>query len=173
VKTILNLLLLLMLTGCSFWGQPMEQRPADFQVVYEWREGSLPPPYHYEYTIRFLPDGAAEMTLTPDYPSEGVPVWTESFTLTPDALDELYAVLVKQKLFTRSWQEEDDPPVGGSVEWITVTANGSQVRLPAFVIPDQQKAVWLIYAAVNELVPAEVRQRLEDLRQEYMLENGG
>ena len=63
--------------------------------------------------------------------------------------------------------------MGGSVEWITVTANGSEVRLPAVVITDQQKAAWLIYAAVNELVPAEVRQRLEDLRQEYMLENGG
>ena len=23
-------------------------RPADFTVTYDWREGSLPPPYHYE-----------------------------------------------------------------------------------------------------------------------------
>src|SRR5690554_3169233 len=53
--------------------------PADFQIEYEWHEGSLPPPYHYEYTIRIGPGAQGEIVFLPDYPSDDTPVWTEPF----------------------------------------------------------------------------------------------
>ena len=36
---------------------PANVPPADFALRYEFREGSLPPPAHYEYSIRIGPGG--------------------------------------------------------------------------------------------------------------------
>ncbi|HUT36408.1 MAG TPA: hypothetical protein VNE39_23175 [Planctomycetota bacterium] len=54
-----------------------EGRPADFGFRYDWREGSLPPPYHYEYTISVSPEGEGTIVFRPDYPEHDVPAWEE------------------------------------------------------------------------------------------------
>ena len=45
-----------------------EAVPADFHLVYNWAEGSLPPPYHYAYVIEVEADGAGVIRMTADYP---------------------------------------------------------------------------------------------------------
>ena len=63
-------LLLLIAAGCTTvtpTPNSLDTRPADFNVIYEWQEGSLPPPYHYEYTITIKADGQGQIVMIPDY----------------------------------------------------------------------------------------------------------
>src|SRR5437868_3467532 len=96
-------------------GKPKPQLPPrDFSVDYEWRAGTMPPPYHYEYSVHIGPGTKGEMILVPDYPGDKVPVWTEAFTLKPEAVTKLYQLMVKRSVFTRTWHEQTRPPIGGS-----------------------------------------------------------
>jgi hypothetical protein len=173
----IRLTLLLTLTlACSVFTPeptPMDTRPADFSVRYDWYEGSLPPPYHYEYSISVDSSGAGVVEMVPDYPSEDVPVFTETFTVEPAALEALFDQLVEHGAFTVQWREEDDPPVGGSYASTTLTANGETIEIPGFVVPDQAAAQSDIADAVTALVPQAIWDELEAQRQQYVEANGG
>ena len=87
---------LLVLTGCSIMiseSDVQNIRPNNFSVLYEWQEVSLPPPHHYEYRINLHSSGQGEVLMTPNYPSAEVPMWTESLTIHPDAVDQLYRLI--------------------------------------------------------------------------------
>jgi hypothetical protein len=49
------------------------------EIRYRWQEGSCPPPYHYDYTIRVGPGLHGEIKYRPDYGFNDPPVWNESF----------------------------------------------------------------------------------------------
>ena len=151
----------------------MPTRPPDFGLRYDWYEGSLPPPYHYEDSIAVTPDGTGTVTMTPDYPGPDVPVWTENFALDTTALDALYDQLLAQGAFTTQWREEDDPPVGGSHFTMDITANGQTVTIPHFVVASQAAAQGDISDTIVAVVPQAVWDTLEAQRQQYVEENGG
>src|SRR5262245_35527834 len=58
----LMLSLAILLAGCGPSSLP-DTRPEDFQVTCEWSEGSLPPPFHYEYTITITSIGAGTVAM--------------------------------------------------------------------------------------------------------------
>ena len=146
-------------------------RPDDFRVEYEWHEGSLPPPYHYEYTVVFTPSGRSEIVVVPDYPSANVPTWSESFEVGERDLDALHRLMVKNGLFSRKWRRSDAVPVGGSRQTLVVTAQGKQIRVDDPLVPEQQAPAQAIHSAVRELVPKEIWERLQTRRQRYMQEH--
>lgn len=150
----------------------MNTRPDDFAILYEWQEGSLPPPYHYEYTVAIQPDGQGQVVIIPDYPSEDVPTWTEAFTVPPTELDRLYQLMVDKALFAQKWRSQEAPPVGGSSESMTVTAHGVQIVIPVYVIPAQADAAAEMFSAVTGLVPQAVWEKLNAQREEYVKEHG-
>lgn len=135
MKRLANLLLTLLAVSCigcvSFHLSSNEQnaRPDDFGVEYEWREGSLPPPYHYEYTIIIKPSNRGEIVLTPDHPSNTVPKWTEFFKVEEQGLNDLYRVMVENGLFTRKWRQLNVVPVGGSNQMLVVTVQGKRFKV--------------------------------------------
>lgn len=145
--------------------------PADLSLRYDWREGSLPPPYHYEYTITLAADGAGAMTMVPDYPGPGVPVWEEPFTAAPEEVAALYGLMLDQGLLSERWRELDQPPVGGSSASLEVTAGGRTVRIPAFPAEGQQGRAAAIFAAVEAVVPPAIRDDLEARRAAYEAAN--
>ena len=98
------LLAVAMLAACALTTVAAET-PDDLLITYEWREGSLPPPYHYAYTFRLEADGAGEVTLVPDYPWADVPVWTEPFAVSRAEVDSLYATMVAQGLLRECWRQ--------------------------------------------------------------------
>jgi hypothetical protein len=170
------ILLSLTLFACSLLnpGTPtVDTRPNDFSVVYNWYEGSLPPPYHYEYTIFIAADGAGTVTMIPDYPGDDVPIWTETFALDAAALDALYAKVAAQGAFTTRWREEDDPPVGGSHFATSLTAHGETLVIPSFVPSGQAAAQGEISDAIVAAVPPEIWAALEAQREQYVEEHGG
>jgi hypothetical protein len=164
-------LLATILVGCSTSPpEPPElaSRPADFSVQYEWTEGSLPPPHHYEYAITVASSGQGQLVLLPDYPTAGAPKWTERFSLDAEDMDRLYQTLKKNGLFRNDWRQLDAPPVGGSSQTLVVMAGGKQFIVEDYLVADQQPAAKAIYEAVNAIVPQESWDRLDGKRRQYM-----
>jgi hypothetical protein len=162
----------LALAACDFNtpapATPPTNAPADFKVTYEWRAGTMPPPYHYEYTVTVGPGAVGEVRFTPDYPGTGVPVWTEKLEVTPDQVKDLYGVVVSQRLLRNDWRELSSPPVGGSVEWATIEANGNKYTTPSALEDPDAEAVAPLYEMVrSKIVPEAMWEKLQAERQKY------
>jgi len=171
MKTLIPLLaLMLLLSACGvFPASSGEQtRPEDFQVRYEFYEGSLPPPYYYQYSVQIGPREQAEISLTPDYPGEGVPTWTESFTLSAGELDALYSELVSLRLLSTRWKAQAVPPVGGSRERLVATVNGKEIIVPSFPVSSQQARARELLQAVRSVAPHDLMNSLLARREAYM-----
>lgn len=177
MKHVPNLLLTLLAVCCincaTFYPSINEQnaRPDDFGVEYEWREGSLPPPYHYEYTIIIKPSSQSKIVMTPDYPSNTVPKWIEYFKVEERGLNDLYRMMVENGLFTRKWRQLTAAPVGGSNQTLIVTAQGKRIKVEDYLVSEQQVSAKVMYATVQALVPKEIWERLQVRRQQYMQEH--
>lgn len=148
-----------------------DERPVDFSVKYEWRAGSMPPPYHFEYTININPAGQGKVLMIPDYPSDRVPRWTETFALTRVELDKLYRVMVDNDLFTKRWQRLDRQPIGGSRQEMMVTAQGKQFVLEDYLVADQEAPAKAMSSAVISTVPKMIWDKLNAQREKYMQEH--
>ena len=157
---------LLILIGCGMSNMP-SQRPADFSVVYSWQAGSLPPPYHYEYTITISSGGQGDLVMVPSYPADDFPRWQEPFQVEAADLDRLYQQFLDQGLFTRSWQAESELRVGGSSEWLGVAAAGTEVTTPRQVAARHEPAATELYTAVKAMVPPAIWSKLEAQLKEY------
>lgn len=144
------------------------QRPPDFRVVYDWTEGSLPPPYHYEYTVTVEPDGRGQIVFVPDYGGEGVPKWTETFTVPAGRLDDVYRLMMANGLLKTRWRQLEMPPVGGSSESVRVTVSGRQVTVADYLVKDQQAAGERMFTAARALVPDTVMTGLKARRDDYV-----
>jgi hypothetical protein len=171
---LITALLLFVAAGCAAANptpNPLDTRQSDFNLVYEWQEGSLPSPYHYEYTIMLQPDGQGQIVMVPDYSFRNPPTWTETFTVTSAALDQFYRLLIDKGLFTQRWQAQQGPPVGGSFDSLQVTAHGQQITIPSFVIQTQANAVEDMATAVRALLPQNIWDKLNTQREQYVSEH--
>ncbi|MBI3775889.1 MAG: hypothetical protein HY273_10120 [Gammaproteobacteria bacterium] len=139
----------------------MNTLPDDFDVRYTWREGSVPPPYYYEYRIHLAAPGSAEVTLIPDYPAAGVPQWREIFSVTPSQLETLYRHLLTLGLLSTPWQAAAHPPVGGSSESLTIQAQRRKIEIPFFAAAMQDIRVNETVTAIRALVPQTLWDTLE------------
>ena len=148
-------------------------RPDNFSIEYEWQEGSLPPPNHYEYTITITPDGQGAVVMIPDYPSMTAVKWTEHFTVKAEELDGLDQVMKANGLFTREWRTPDPPRVGGSRRSLTVTTGGRRAAIRTPVVSEQESAVGAMCAAVEALVPKATWDTLNARRRQYVQEQRG
>jgi hypothetical protein len=162
----LTLLGLPMLSACGDTPLP-SQMPQDFSVTYEWREGSLPPPHHYEYTVAVGPGAQGKMSLRPDYPSDAVPVWSENFTVTGDQMQALYKTVRDKNLFRDPWPKKDDGRVGGSNHWAVITSGGKQSQTPTEPHDSDQATLNEFYEQVKALVPKQTWNKLMAQREEY------
>jgi hypothetical protein len=134
---------------------PPVSLPPDFALRYEWREGSVPPPYHYEYAIRVGPGAEGEVLFYPDYPQHDPPVWREEIAVNPQALAALYQLLGRQGVFRRVWRQQERHTVGGSQSWLEVTANGRTITAPSALAPDQARVIAPVHEAIRALVSEE------------------
>jgi hypothetical protein len=159
-------LLALFTAGCS--GEPeVKPRPDDFSFQYNWAAGSMPPPYHYEYTIQIGPGPFGKATLVPNYPGADVPVWTEDFTITEQQLDDLYNLVTQKNMLRNNWREMSSPPVGGSTHWAAITAGGERYTVPSTLETSEEVVVDDVYESVMAMVPSAQWSKLLDQRAEY------
>jgi len=132
----------------------MTQRPDNFRLIYHWRAGSMPPPYHYEYTIHLGPGSSGEIVFYPDYPAHEPPVWRETFSITSETLNQLYALMVSQEIFRPRWTVKENAPVGGSQDWLEVIAGERRYNVSAQAKKREQLTT--VYRAIRDLVPTPI-----------------
>jgi hypothetical protein len=143
----------------------------DLTVRYKWFEGSLPPPYHYEYEIQIGPGPVGKIIFIPDYKSADVPVWEREFEISEGEYGALLYITNDQGVFKTDWQENPDPPVGGHGSYASFTYCGQEASVPSFLKDDQYSKIKPIYNMVEGLVPEEIRQELNAKHEAYMQEN--
>jgi len=134
--------------------------PVDFQVEYHWREGTVPPPHHYEYRIKLDASGHGEILFHPDYPSERPPEWREAFAVSLQELDRLFRQIVDQEIIGRQWEPIPDveAPVGGELESLEVVVNAQRHHIPSSILDASR--VEAMYGYIRSLVPEKTWQSL-------------
>jgi hypothetical protein len=148
---------LISLSGSACNKQP-NARLQDFSINYHWNNGSLPPPYHYGYTITVNAKGQGKFLMQAGYEQKSV--WQEAFQVAAPDLSQLYQTLSKQELFTRSWPKRILAP-GSDEQTLLVTADHHQYQVQDPVSTDQQAAANQMYGAVKNLVPSKVWQKFK------------
>ncbi|MBL7164239.1 MAG: hypothetical protein ISS57_16720 [Anaerolineales bacterium] len=143
----------------------MSQIPQDFSVKYRWCEGTIPPPHYYEFSIVIGPGNTGVITIYPDYPQHDPPVRVEQFTVSNEALSELYTLMIKRRLFRQAWTEIQDAPVGGSLEWLHTIAAGVEHAIPILI--EEVEEVQQIYKLIRSLVPEGIWSALMARREAF------
>ena len=141
--------------------------PSDFSAEYKWREGSVPPPYHYEYIISIGPGARGEIVFFPDYPSDETPAWRETFEVSDEALSAFFGLIKEKEVLSTNWQEMENPLIGGELEWLKVTAGGTQVLVPSLLIEEQAAAISAVFQAIRSFVPESIWTDLMARREQY------
>jgi hypothetical protein len=147
-----------------------QEMPQDFSATYEWRAGSMPPPHHYEYTVVVGADGKGTVIFRPDYPSDKVPTWTETFSVSDEDVRALYKLVVDKNMLRDNWRELGSPPVGGSVEWAVIKASGEEHEIPSALEAGDAAVAGELYKEVKSLVPQATWDKLMAQRDEYVRE---
>ncbi len=145
--------------------------PPDFAVTYSWREGTVPPPYHYEYDIRLGAKGDGEIVFRPDYPGQNTPVWTERFAVPGEQLAKLHELIDATPIMRKKWREMKRPPVGGSTDSLEIVADGKQVSVPSYLSRRDAVALDKVYGAIRAIVPQELWDNLLARRAQYEREH--
>jgi hypothetical protein len=168
-RLIMILLLTAPFIGCGDDDAVPADLPDDFFVEYSWFEGSVAPPYHYSYDIEVHRDGSGTIRFRPDYGDSTE--WAESFSVSEEDLDRLYALMIDQQILGRSWEEDPEPPVGGPVARMDVVAGGVTTEVPADPLGPASR-LEPVYEAMDDLVPQALWDDLEARRQTFMDEYG-
>jgi len=147
--------------------------PADFLLEYCWREGTVPPPYHYEYRVRLDASGDGEVLFYPDYPSEQPPEWRESFPVPPLELRRLYQQIVEGKVLSQTWEliPDMEAPIGGELESLEIVVNAQRYTVPSAIVDASR--VEAIYRLIRSLVPETTWRTLMERREAYIREQLG
>ena len=136
-----------------------------FSLRYEWCGASMPPPYHYEYTVRISAESGGEIVFYPDYPTHDSPVWTRVFAVQDESLEGLYELMMEKKMFRGSWTKIENATVGGSLEWLEMTVGGERIKVPAKI--EESEMVEEVYRVIKSLVPDSIWVELKSLQEQY------
>jgi len=142
--------------------------PDDLRVIYDWEEGSLPPPHHYSYRIIVLANGTGQVEFIPGYSFQDSPKWIEPFTVSPADMEKLYARMNSSKVFSKVWRKRESRAVGGSLSLIDWVANGKAGRIPSTLEQGDQGTYAAIVDHIRSLVPPGLWADLQARRSKFM-----
>jgi hypothetical protein len=127
--------------------------PADFELEYQWQEGSLPPPHHYSYRILLRADGSGVVTMIPGYSFQQPPTWTEPFAIAAADLASLREFIRARGMPDRKWKTRDQHIVGDSHSSFRLLANGKTVNVSSQLVDSDRALYGEIVDAVRTRVP--------------------
>lgn len=151
--------LLFLVSACASTdpGEPTADErvmPADFAGTVNYANGTVAPPYHYEWSVRF-DESSAVVEWRPGYSSDVEP-WRETVDITEDQRATLYGRLRELGVFDMG-QAKDDGLVGGPGGSIEVTAGGRAYDPGSLgSSEDSVRVLKDVADAVAKLVPADV-----------------
>jgi len=124
------------------------------------------PPAHYEYNITIDSDGAGVINFYPDYPQFDQQAWVEHFKVSKEDCHKLHNLLAENNLFRQTWTEIQDAPVGGSLEWLDITADKVEYNIPSII--EESSVVEEVYEAIRSLVPIKIWKKLISQREDFI-----
>jgi len=147
--------------------------PGDFSLEYTWLAGALPPPHYYEYRIQLGAGGEGMVEFRPDYPAEQTPLWRESFTVAPLALQQLYHQMLEQEVLRPQWEPipAEQAPLGSELESLAVVAHAHHYRVPALIV--EAPRLTPVYQRIRRLVPETLWHAMMQRREAYIREQLG
>ncbi len=162
-------LILILSSGCAFQfsKQAPHDTPSDFEVVYNFDIGALPPEYHYAYEIRIGKDAPGEITYRLGYGDTGSSILKETFSLQPTQIDELYQAARQAGAMNQNWKTEEMPPVGGSNTSLELIADGEIYQIPSHPRTNNPEKLTALYRQIHDLVPAVVWAQFDAAREQY------
>jgi len=140
----------------------------NFSLQYEWREGSMPPPHYYEFTIRINSSLKCEIIFRPDYPSHNPPEWKEHFKVNRTDIDNLHRLMREKDVFSKEWAVEDRIAEGGSYDWLDIQAEGGSFRIPSDI--KDRTEIEEVYQFIKSLVPQKIWSDLHARRDKFEME---
>jgi hypothetical protein len=156
------LALLLLVAGCAHRSSAM---PADFAGTVEYANGSVPPPYHFQWRLSF-DASTATVEWTPGYEEDGER-WRETVDITADQRQRLYDRLRDSGVLDFD-ERTDEGIAGGSTGSVTLTLDGATHDTGALGTSGVgQDLLQDVVDAVRDLVPADVWAGLEDRQSEW------
>lgn len=155
-------LLLVVVAGCAHRGNPTpaeQGMPDDFAGTVAYENGSVPPPYHYRWTVT-VDDTSATIEWRPGY-EEDAESWRETVEVTDDQRADLYEKLSTLHVFETA-VAADEGMVGGPGGHYEVTARGKTYD-PGSLGGSEDSARLLenVADAFLELVPDDVFRGLK------------
>ena len=75
---------------------------------------------------------------------------------------------MEKGLFNRRWNVIEDPPAGGSLEWLEVVAHEDHIMVPSAI--NESQIVNNVYTVIRSLVPKRIWSRLMRQYNEYQRE---
>ncbi len=140
--------------------------PDDFALTYEWASGSMPPPYHYEYTLTVTPKDQGRILFWPDYPSTTCPRWDVPFY--PDLTSRILLNnwMNTTNYFTQYQPSLAEPSIGGETGQLQINARGKQANLEVHKLPPDERSV--IHQLIRAIVPDMVWEKLDEQRKQYI-----
>jgi len=175
-RTIAVLALVLLLAGCVRQnpGEPVADdsvaavMPDDFGGTVDYRNGSVPPPYHYEWRVT-IAETTAEVEWRPGY--DEVEPWRETVEITADQRARCYDLLRDAGVFGRG-PDADEGMTGGATGSFELVAGGRTHDSGTLGTSRAgQDVLKNVVAAVEELVPAEVWSGLRDQQEQWAAEH--
>ncbi|MCZ7662869.1 MAG: hypothetical protein M5U22_08025 [Thermoleophilia bacterium] len=151
----------------------LDHMPSYDRIVYQWSEGAVPPPYHYEYAVTLARDGAGAIRLLPDYEQHRPPAMEAVFRVPAGSFGCLADALAEAMAIDRAAPPRDsDAPLGGSVERWELYAEGKAPILLTIYPLCAGLGLAALSETVRGLVPPEVWRRLFDERAAYWRAQG-
>lgn len=136
-------------------------------VVYHFCEASIPPPYHFEYSITLKDDDSGVIDFRPDYPQQDVPFWSMRFQISRTKFDELMSIF--STLPTgQEWRIPERIRTGGSQEWCEGIISGRRFQIPAELDENDARLWQDVYSNIKQLVPLAIWKELNDKRDRYI-----
>lgn len=139
-----------------------------FTIRYEYSNGSLPPPYHFEYTLFIrVQKSTGEIRFFPDYAGKDTPCWEKTFPIQADKLQTLLDLIRQKQVLCKTWIRPEQLIVGGSQQWLVINTNQGDFNVPTQLNPEDAERMEEIYQSIKPLVPDEIWQKVKTLHQEY------
>jgi len=149
------------------------------KIQYYFNVGSLPPPYHYNYTITINSDGAGELVYMMGYTKTENNTLTYPFKLTDAELKKLNKAVKKSDILNLEIKERpgEEIPDGGHSESLQIFGLSSNTdtavikSIPSYPEIKYDKILGKLYKTIQKCVPEEIWKDANDKRIQVIEKN--
>ncbi len=166
-STVLLLAVLIInITGCTNTREPAE----DLTVKLYWDTGTLSPEYYYYYRITIGPGLKGTFEYQPGYGEPPAPdVWRVNFEVARNQVDYLYQLIIENNLLKDQWETTNEIAEGGSFSSITITADGSEYKIPgeSELRSEDIKKTGKVTDYLRKMVPSYIWEEMESRQNQF------